>query len=71
MTHGVNRHAPALSEDGACNVAAFVHAQPRPHKANLDRDYRVALQRPADRRYGSYVGELSAVAKGATVGPAR
>lgn len=55
MPNGVNWQAPVLSEQDAWDVAAFVQAQPRPHKSNLDNDYPVGLQRPADSGYGPYV----------------
>ena len=60
MPNGVNWQAPVLSEQDAWDVAAFVQAQPRAHKANLDRDYPVALQRPADSGYGPYADGFSA-----------
>lgn len=50
---------PILSEQDAWDVGAFVQAQPRPQKANLDRDYPVALERPADSGYGPYVDGFS------------
>ena len=59
MPNGVAWDAPVLSVDDAWDVAAFVQAQPRPHKPNLDRDYPVALQRPADNGYGPYVDGFS------------
>ncbi len=59
MPNGVSWRAPALSEQDAWDVAAFVQAQPRPHKPNLDKDYPVGLQRPADSGYGPYVDEFS------------
>jgi thiosulfate dehydrogenase len=59
MPNGVNWEAPALSEQDAWDVAAFVQAEPRPHKPNLDKDYPVGLQRPADSGYGPYVDGFS------------
>ena len=59
MPNGTTWQAPALSEQDAWDVTAYMQAQPRPHKANLDRDYPVALQRPADSGYGPYADGLS------------
>ncbi len=54
MPNGTSWTAPALSEADAWDVAAFVQSQPRPQKANLDRDSPVALERPVDSGYGPY-----------------
>ncbi len=59
MPNSVTWDAPVLSVEDAWDVAAFVQAQARPAKANLDRDYPVALQRPADSGYGPYVDGFS------------
>ena len=59
MPNGTTWQEPALSEQDAWDVGAFVQAQPRPQKANLDRDYPVALERPADSGYGPYVDGFS------------
>jgi thiosulfate dehydrogenase len=59
MPNGTTWQAPVLSEQDAWDVAAYVQAQPRPKKANLDRDYPVALERPADSGYGPYVDGFS------------
>ena len=59
MPNGTTWQTPALSDQDAWDVAAFVQAQPRPKKANLDRDYPVALERPADSGYGPYVDGFS------------
>lgn len=54
MPNGTTWQAPVLSEQDAWDVAAYVQAQPRPQKANLDMDYPVRLQKPADNGYGPY-----------------
>ena len=59
MPNGTTWQAPLLSEQDAWDVGAFVQAQPRPHKSNLDRDYPVALERPADSGYGPYADPFS------------
>jgi thiosulfate dehydrogenase len=43
-----------VPEQDAWDVAAFVQSQPRAQKANLDRDYPVKLEKPADSGYGPY-----------------
>jgi thiosulfate dehydrogenase len=58
MPNGVTWQAPALSTDDAWDVAAFVDSQPRPHKAQLDRDFPNRLQKPVDAPYGPYVDGL-------------
>ncbi len=59
MPNGTTWQAPALSEQDAWDVGAYMQSQPRPQKANLDRDYPVALQRPADSGYGPYADGFS------------
>jgi len=54
MPNGTTWQAPTLSEQDAWDVGAYMQSQPRPHKANFDRDYPIALQRPADSGYGPY-----------------
>ena len=58
MPNGVTWQAPALSTEDAWDVAAFVDSQPRPHKAQLDRDFPNRLQKPVDAPYGPYVDGL-------------
>ena len=60
MPNGVSWHSPALSEQDAWDVAAYVQSQPRPREAHLDHDYPVALERPVDSNYGPYVDGISA-----------
>jgi thiosulfate dehydrogenase len=59
MPNGTTWQAPVLSGQESWDVAAFVQAQPRPKKAKLDRDYPVALEKPADSGYGPYVDGFS------------
>jgi thiosulfate dehydrogenase len=58
MPNGVTWQAPALSTEDAWDVAAFVDSQPRPHKAQLDRDFPNRLQKPVDAPYGPYADGL-------------
>ncbi len=43
-----------LTDDQALDVAAFVNSQPRPHMANLDRDFPDRKAKPVDTGYGPY-----------------
>jgi thiosulfate dehydrogenase len=43
-----------LSDDEAFDVAAYINSQPRPHMANLDRDYPDRTTKPVDGPYGPY-----------------
>ena len=44
-----------LSVEKFWDVAAFVQSQPRPHKADLDKDFPVRTEKPVDTGYGPYV----------------
>ncbi len=59
MPNGTSWQQPVLSEQDAWDVAAYVQAQPRPQKAQLDRDYPVRLQKPVDNGYGPYADGFS------------
>lgn len=48
MPLGTTHEAPALSDEDAYDVAAFVNSQPRPHMAGLDRDFPDRLRKPVD-----------------------
>lgn len=61
MPNGTSYVMPRLSPEDAWDVAAFVVSQPRPVKANLDKDYPDLLQKPADTPYGPYVDGFSQV----------
>lgn len=54
MPNGTTWKAPVVAESDAWDVAAYIQAQPRPHMANLDRDYPNRLQKPVDNGYGPY-----------------
>jgi thiosulfate dehydrogenase len=43
-----------LTNDQAFDVAAFINSQPRPHMANLDRDFPNRSAKPVDASYGPY-----------------
>jgi thiosulfate dehydrogenase len=59
MPHGADYLNPQLSPEEAWDVAAYVLAQPRPHKAGLDKDYPDLLQKPVDTPYGPYADGFS------------
>jgi thiosulfate dehydrogenase len=54
MPDGTTWRQPALSAEDSWDVAAFVESQPRPHKAQLERDFPKRLQKPVDAPYGPY-----------------
>lgn len=58
MPNGTTWQAPAVSTSDAWDVAAYINSQPRPHKAQLDRDFPVRLQKPVDTPYGPYADGL-------------
>lgn len=60
MPFGTTFDAPALADDDAYDVAAYVNSQSRPHKANLDRDFPNRLQKPVDTPYGPYIDGFAA-----------
>jgi len=55
MPSGTTWAMPALLVADAWDVAAYIEAQPRPHKANLDRDFPNLREKPIDTAYGPYV----------------
>ena len=59
MPNGTTWAAPALSVTDAWDVAAFIEAQPRPHKVDLDRDFPNRIEKPVDTAYGPYADSFS------------
>lgn len=59
MPHGTDWTSPFLSPEDAWDVAAFVIAQPRPHKEGLDKDYPNLSEKPVDAPYGPYADGFS------------
>jgi thiosulfate dehydrogenase len=45
---------PDLNDADAFDVAGFINAQPRPHMADLERDYPDRSAKPVDTSYGPY-----------------
>ncbi len=60
MPLGTRFDAPVLTDEDAYDVAAFVDSQPRPHKADLDKDYPIRSQKPVDSAHGPYADDFSA-----------
>jgi thiosulfate dehydrogenase len=58
MPHGITWQQPALSVEDAWDVAAYIEAKPRSHKAQLDHDYPNRLQKPVDAPYGPYADKF-------------
>ncbi len=54
MPLGTTFDAPALSDLDAYDVAGYINSKERPHKADLDKDFPIRLQKPADTPYGPY-----------------
>ena len=59
MPHGADYLNPQLSPEQAWDIAAYVVSQPRPHKANLDKDFPDLLEKPVDAPYGPYADVFS------------
>ena len=51
---GTDYLAPRLSDAEAWDVAAFIVSRPRPHKADLAKDFPDRLDKPVDVPYGPY-----------------
>jgi thiosulfate dehydrogenase len=60
MPYGINFHYPLLAPDDAYDVMAFVATRPRPHKADLTKDYPDRWQKPVGTMYPPWVGPFSA-----------
>jgi thiosulfate dehydrogenase len=60
MPNGATWQQPALSPADAWDVAAFIDAQPRPHKSDLENDYPKRLEKPIDTPYGPYADSVAA-----------
>lgn len=59
MPHGADYLDPILSVEEAWDVAAYVEAQPRPHKSGLERDFPNLIEKPVDTPYGPYADRFS------------
>jgi thiosulfate dehydrogenase len=59
MPNGTTWAAPMLSVDDAWDVAAYVLSHPRPHKADLIRDFPDRREKPLDTAYGPYADSFA------------
>lgn len=58
MPDGTTWKNPALSTQDAWDVVAYLESKPRPHRANLDKDFPNRLEKPVDTPYGPYADQL-------------
>lgn len=54
MPKGVTADAPALTDEQAFDVAAYINSQQRPQKAGLDTDFPARKNKPADAAFPPY-----------------
>lgn len=54
MPKGVQHDAPALTDEQALDVAAFINSQPRPQKAGLENDFPNRKIKPVDAAFPPY-----------------
>lgn len=59
MPNGTDWQHPSLSIGDAWDVASYIDTQPRPQKANLEKDYPKRAQKPVDAPYGPYADDFS------------
>ncbi len=59
MPFGVTHAVPSLSVEDAWDVAAYINSQPRPKRANLDRDYPIRIRKPVDAPFPPYADNFS------------
>lgn len=59
MPLGTPWHRPALTDEQAFDVSAYINSQPRPERANLQRDYPDRTKKPIDCPYPPYADEFS------------
>ncbi|HXX04038.1 MAG TPA: c-type cytochrome [Xanthobacteraceae bacterium] len=60
MPFGTTYAAPALSDEDAYDVAAYINSGERPQMTGLSKDYPNLLQKPVDTPYGPYADDFSA-----------
>lgn len=58
MPFGIDYHNPALTNEEAWDVAAFVNSQPRPHK-DQSADWKNITKKPIDFPFGPYTDTFS------------
>jgi thiosulfate dehydrogenase len=60
MPLGTSFDAPTLSDEDAYDVVAFVNSQPRPHKADMEKDFPNRLRKPVDMPFPPFVDDFPA-----------
>lgn len=60
MPQGVTHRTTVLSDDEAYDVAAYMVSQPRPEKADLDKDFPARWNKPIDAAFAPYPDDASA-----------
>lgn len=60
MPLGVTHANTVLSDEQAFDVAAFINSQPRPRKANLERDFPAGFNKPVDMPFPPFKDDFSA-----------
>ena len=61
MPFGTTFDAPALSNEDAWDVAAYINSRPRPKRANLDLDYPNRARKPADAPFPPFADKFPLV----------
>lgn len=56
MPLGTTAQSPALTDDQAYDVAAYINSHERPKKANLDKDFPARYNKPVDAAFPPYIG---------------
>ena len=59
MPSGVTHVNTVLTDEQAFDVAAFINSQPRPVKANLDKDFPARKNKPVDAAFAPYTPGFS------------
>jgi len=59
MPQGTTWQNPSLSPEDAWDVAAYIESQPRPQKANLEKDFPNKLEKPVDEPYEPFPDDFS------------
>lgn len=60
MPLGVSHASAVLSDEQAFDVAAFINSQPRPAKANIERDFPARVNKPVDMPFPPFADNFSA-----------
>lgn len=59
MPLGATLDEPVLPPEDSWDIAAYIDSRDRPQKSDLDRDFPVRTEKPADAAYGPYIDGLS------------